>query len=228
MYKAKVKNLWKKDKAKIGFAVPISTIFRLLSFNNFKFKNKKILDIGFYDGSNLSEFKKRGADVYGVDINSMYIKSFLKKNKINKNKFKEVDCNYKDFFFKVKFDLITSTNQIVYLTNDRILSLLKNINKHLKQNGIFLLGYPQVILTKKKKIGNFEFFLNKSNYKITKKYVQKNNPVRNLNSKFINSVIQKSGFKVISSIFDIETYSKSEASPLIINRYFILKKKSVY
>ena len=50
--------------------------FRFLSSFKFTFKNKKILEIGFLNGEDLLELKKRGSKLYGLEIN----RSATKKN----------------------------------------------------------------------------------------------------------------------------------------------------
>ena len=58
---------WKHKHSK-GSCSNVS-LFRFIGQYGFKFKNKKVLEIGFGDGADLIEFKRRNSKVYGLDIN---------------------------------------------------------------------------------------------------------------------------------------------------------------
>ena len=65
---------WKNQFIKVGNACPNVSLFRLLNELKFVFNKKKVLELGFGHGADIIEFKKRGADVYGIDINKNAVK----------------------------------------------------------------------------------------------------------------------------------------------------------
>ena len=63
------KNYWEKIKLKNLHTAANISLFRFLGEYGFRFKNKKVLELGFGHGANLIEFYKRKSDTYGIDIN---------------------------------------------------------------------------------------------------------------------------------------------------------------
>ena len=59
----KVSQYWKKLENENLDMCASFTLFRLLKINGAKFKNKTVLDVGFGEGQNLIECKKRGQPV---------------------------------------------------------------------------------------------------------------------------------------------------------------------
>ena len=84
----KSNNWWNKKNIPTDPLCPNLNIFRLLKINNFKFNSKKkVFDIGFGNGENLLEFKKRGLSIFGLDYRDKLVKYFVNKNKLNKKNF---------------------------------------------------------------------------------------------------------------------------------------------
>jgi len=98
-------------------------------------KNKgKILDVGCATGNFLRIAKKRGWDVYGLDI-SKYATDFVKKNIEAEVKTGElVEVNYK----KNSFDVIFSSFMIEHTDNP--LETIKEMNKILKREGVLFIS----------------------------------------------------------------------------------------
>ena len=63
------KNYWEKHKLKKSYTSANISLFRFLGEYGFRFKNKKVLELGFGHGANLIEFYKRKSNTYGIDIN---------------------------------------------------------------------------------------------------------------------------------------------------------------
>ena len=76
-YNSIVSKYWKSSDNKIENSVANETLIRLIGNLKFKYKNKKVLDIGIGDGANLLEFRKRGAKIYGIDIRKKKNSRFL-------------------------------------------------------------------------------------------------------------------------------------------------------
>ena len=217
----KSKLYWKNKKILSTGACPNVSLHRFISETSFGYKKKDILEIGFGHGADLIESKKRGANVYGLDININFVKA-VKKKITNVKKF---DCSKEKIPFKKKFDLIFHRDLIYYLSNKEIIFMQKNIFEKLKENGIYVFQYIEGDYQLLKKIQiekkNFNLNINK-NFK-RKKFSEKKNPTRFLNFKKLLYLNKKIGFNCIGKKVLIESYGQNE-SKLRVNRYLMFKK----
>lgn len=222
-----INKYWKKlNKEKLNMC-PSITLFRLLSQNKIKILNKKVLDIGFGEGQNLIECKKRGADVFGLELRKKKIEDIATNYRISKKKLFQCDLNKNFPLINHKFKLIFSLDTINYITFENQLKLFDNIYEHLSDDGYFIFQYPQAQLKLKTKKNFLDYWIDKKNYLVREKFYPYSNPVIFLSNKQINDLIKlnKKKFKLLSSTFDIGTFSKSDSSFLTINRFLLLKKK---
>lgn len=199
------------------------TLFRLLKINGAVFKNRNILDIGFGEGQNLVEFKKRGANIFGIELRKTKIKKIIEITKVPKINFFNCDLNTSFPNINKRFDIIYTLDTFNYLTEKNQYFLFENSNKLLKKNGFFLVHYPQQQLRNKQKVDLFDYKIS-NNYK--KDYFFRNNPVIFIKNNNILKIIKtfNKKFKLVSSIFDINTISKKNSEKITINRYFLFKK----
>ena len=212
------KNYWEKKKLKKFHASSNVSLFRFLGEYGFKFKNKKILELGFFHGADLLEFKKRESKVYGIDINQSAVKNL--KKKINKKNILQVDLAKNEIPFKTKFDLIFSRDFIYYLNKEEMKFHFDNVSKSLKNNGLYLFQFIEkdIIYPKNKKHKyNFDsVFSNNS-------FAEKDNPVKFYTTKFfVNSL--KKRFNLVGEKFLIESYGIREKK-IKLNKYLLCKKK---
>jgi SAM-dependent methyltransferase len=209
---------------------PSITFFRIVSQNKIKIFNKKVLDIGFGEGQNLIECKKRGADVFGIELRKKKIEDIATNYRISKKKLFQCDLNKNFPLINHKFKLIFSLDTINYITFENQLKLFDNIYELLSNDGYFLFQYPQTQLKLKKKKKFLDYWIDKKIYLVQDKFYPYANPVMFLPNKQINDLIKlnKKKFKLLSSIFDIGTFSKSDSSSLTINRFLLLKKNSLF
>ena len=218
------KTYWKKKNFKFGNACPNVSLFRLLSDLDFKFKNKKVLELGFGHGSDINEFKKRGSNVYGIDINKKAI--ILLKNKYNIKTTKcEDTSSMKEFFENIKFDLIYHRDLIYYLSNNEIDKLQHTVFENLKTNGLYIFQFIENDMKIKKKITKLKEVNNKflSNFN-KKSFAEKNNPLRFLKISELLNRTKKAGFILKGKKLLIESYGIEEKK-LRINRYLVFSKK---
>ena len=216
-------NYWKNSRIhnNSNMYAANETIFRLLGQNKFYFKNKDVLDLGMGTGSNLLEFKKRGSNIYGVDIRKKIVDEFAKKHNLKKNFF-SCDLNTNFPKFSIKFDLVFSKDTFFYINKKNHLNLLNEIYNSLNINGLFIFQYPQAEL---KKMNNDIFTYNLSKeFKKLKKYHDKKNPVIFFSNRYVLSLLNKTKFNLITSIFDVNTYSHTDPHKISINRYLLLEK----
>ena len=217
---------WSKKNKPTDPFCPNLNIFRLLKINNFKFTSKKnVFDIGFGNGENLLEFKKRGLSIFGLDYRDKLVKYFIKVNKLNKKNFFFSNLNKSLPNIKNKFNLILMCDVLSYIEYKNQKNIFEWVDKHLNKNGLFLFSYTQNDLVLKKKIPNDNWEISKKIYKIKKINFDKKNPVKFLKFKKILSCFKETKLNFLSSHFDISTYSKKNSSKIRIGRFVLMEKK---
>jgi 2-polyprenyl-3-methyl-5-hydroxy-6-metoxy-1,4-benzoquinol methylase len=206
-------NYWKKIKFinENKNYVPNISLFRFLSACNFAFKGKKVLDVGFLHGADLLEFKRRKAEVYGVDINPDSIR--LLKSKLGSNKIKYADITKEPIPFKKKFDLIYHNDFLYYLSYPQINKHFEDVCSKLKKNSFFLIQFIQ------------SDFINIRTAYIKKKFSEIDNPVKFLNEKKLLKLSKKNKLKLYGKKILIESYDRNEKK-IRINKYLLFKKNS--
>ena len=225
MKKDQVTSYWKKlEKENLDMCAS-PTLFRLLKINGAKFKSKNVLDVGFGEGQNLIEFQKRGANIFGIELRKSKIKKILKNTKIKKSNFFNCDLNISFPKIKKKFDIIYTLDTLNYLTDKNQFIFFEKCCKILRKNGFFVIHYPQTQLINKRKSKDLFNYNISNNYKKSY-FFGKDNPIIFLNKNKIQKLIKfyNTKLKILSSIFDINTVSKSNSSKLTINRFILFKK----
>lgn len=99
-------------------------------------KPSRILDVGCSTGRLLSEAKKRGWDVYGVELNRSCADYCKNKESINIFQGETFESNFPDNYF----DVIVMVHSIEHLYNLR--DDIKKINKMLKPSGLIYIMTP--------------------------------------------------------------------------------------
>jgi len=115
-------------------------IYSLIKFAELKLKEsyKTILDVACGNGRLHKFLRSYGFEVYGIDINKHLISLAKRENKGFENNYLIADMRY--FDLKRKFDVCISWfSSFGYFDDKDNLKVLKNISKHLKSNGIFIL-----------------------------------------------------------------------------------------
>ena len=219
-------NLWWKNKnVATDPLCPNLNIFRFLKLNDFDFKKKKkILDMGFGNGENLLEFKKRGHQIFGIEVRDRLLKYFVKKNKLKNKNFYINDFTKCLPKIKKKFHLILMIDVLCYLDNNIQKKIFKWIDNHLYKDSLFLFSYTQndIIQKKNKKIDDWE--ISNRIYRKIKINFDKKNPMKFLNLKSLLKNFNNTNLKLIGSHFDVSTYSKRNSSRLRVGRYVLMKK----
>jgi 2-polyprenyl-3-methyl-5-hydroxy-6-metoxy-1,4-benzoquinol methylase len=219
-YNSIVSEYWKSSDNKIENSVANETLIRLIGNLKFKYKNKKVLDVGIGDGANLLEFRKRGAKIYGVDIREKKIADFCKKNKLSKKNFYVNDLNISFPNIGVKYDLIICKDTFYYLNKNKRLNFLKFCKSILKKKGILIVQFIQTELCEIKKKNLLDYSLS-NNLRNEKSYHEKNNPITYFTKKEIINLIRRSKLKLKNNIFDITTHIKNKKF-ITVNRYLVL------
>jgi len=221
-----ISKYWTKLNNEKLFMCPSITMFRIITQNKIIVKNKNILDIGFGEGQNILELQKRKAKVSGIELRSNKIKQLSRKHNISeKNLFK---CDLNKSFPEINnvFSFIYSLDTINYIEYNKLFEFFDSIFGILKKDGYFLIQYPQAQLKQKSNTTHLNFLIDFKKYKKRENFYPKINPVIFLSDLQINNLIKsiKKKFKLISSTFDIGTFSKSDSSSLTINRFLLFKR----
>ena len=212
------KKYWQTIKLNNFNAAPNVSLFRFLGEYGFKFKRKKVLEIGFFHGADLIEFDKRKSKVYGIDINKRAVQ--LLKKKINTKNIKQSDAGSKLIPFKDKFDLIYSRDFIYYLNKKEIDFHFKNVFLSLKKGGLYLFQFIEKdFIFPNKYIHNYNF--HKKKY--IKTFAEKNNPVKFYNADYFKTITKKFNFKLVGKKFLIESYGTREKK-IRLNKYLLILK----
>jgi 2-polyprenyl-3-methyl-5-hydroxy-6-metoxy-1,4-benzoquinol methylase len=148
-------------------------------------RNGKILDIGCSTGIFLEVAKKRGWDVYGIELSKW---AYKKARKVTPNIYnKTLDkCKFKDNFF----DVITMWDLIEHLTNPD--KEIKETNKILKKDGLLVITTPNINCF-------FSRITGRKWWNILRMHLFYFSP------ETITKLLQKNGFRIIK----IESYSRT-------------------
>ena len=221
---------WNEIRLGEGYACPNVSLFRLLGYAGVSLANKKVLEIGFGGnrGMDLLECKKRGAQIWGVDINQSFIDEFHKSNP--KVLVGLMNAGVDEFPFDVNFDLIFHRDVIYYLSDEQIEFHFQKSFASLNEGGYLAfqfiendLNIDAEKLTQKSKKLNFDILKNACTKKMFRGEI---NPLRILDIDWLIELANKCGFNLISTKTHIESYTLNE-SVFRIDRYLLLSKKSV-
>ncbi|MHC4309036.1 MAG: class I SAM-dependent methyltransferase [Planctomycetota bacterium] len=175
------------------FVCPNSCLYRFISHIGIDIENKNVLDLGFGEGQELFEMKRRGARIYGIDINK---RKFDEVNNLKgDNEFPVVlhgDISTDVNRFQVYFDLIFSQDVLYYLEEENLRLCLKNVKERLRPDGNFIF---QVITGDYSIIDNKTIIDNKiegGNSKTVSK-----NPIIFRNKEFYISLLKNTGFYIV-------------------------------
>jgi len=132
-------------------------------FNEIGKGKKTILEIACGTGLILIDFLTKNIDIYGFDLSEPML-DILREKAISRhiNIENRISCqNMVDFKYDFEFDYIILPNRsFLHVTDqDDQINCLKNIYKHLKKNGIFVINFfnPSIELLLKCAIGNENF-----------------------------------------------------------------------
>ena len=217
----KVSNYWvNKDPFFVKYTCPNVTLFRFLGYLIDSIEGKKVLEIGFNNGADLLECKKRGADIYGTDINPLAIS---KVELDDKTKVKTSRCGVDPIPFSVEFDLIYSRDTICYLSDDEIKFFIYNASKNIKEGGILLIQFIEsdlkVEIQDPLDAVNFIAF-----HKAELKTIfTKDNPIRFLSSRDLIREAESVDLNLVGSKRVLQSYDLQEER-FRLDRYLAFRK----
>jgi ubiquinone/menaquinone biosynthesis C-methylase UbiE len=190
---------------------------------DFSLTDKKILDIGCGDGTDLSNFKKQGAIVYGVDPSKEFVYSAKKNNPTGIIKQGVAE---KIPFDNSIFDIVVS--KWALQTSDNVPESLSEMGRVLKKDGIL------VILSKhpmQQYFGKIREYGNKSNYfekKISTLHIFNNKITLKEPTHTFNEYLNKDFFSKFELIDFKESFdfpASEQFNNGIYPTYFIIKAR---
>jgi len=105
-----------------------------------RIRSGKLLDIGCAEGALLKWAEKRGYETYGVDISDFAIKR-ISHRKLRRTQLSVANINFLPFVDNY-FDIITCFDVLEHLEYPII--ALKEINRCLKEQGLFIMSTPNI------------------------------------------------------------------------------------
>ena len=211
---------WRNAPKTNKFSCPNVSFFRLLGSIINTLSEKKVLEIGFGDGCDLIECMRRGAKVYGLDINNNYVDNL---NSVPRQNLNVARIGSEPIPFDCSFDIIYSRDTICYLNDEELCFFFKDSSAKLTQDGILIIHFIECDLKLKKQDEceqiNFDSFRDATLSPI----FDKDNPIRFLNSRFLINESKKVQMNLIGSKRMIQSYDLAEEY-YRIDRYLVFQK----
>ena len=218
----KASNYWINKDEDINpnkYRCPNVSLFRFISSLSFSIKNKKVLEIGFKNGADLLEFHKRGALVYGLDINPQAVSSLDFKDK---KRIKTSRCGKDSIPFSILFDLIYLRDTIYYLSDKEIKFFFDDATNKIEKGGFIVVHFIEKNLRVQKSNPENEINFQLFNNAISKSIVDEYNPIRLLAAKDIINYAKAANLELIGSKRLIQSYDLYEEK-FRLERYLAFK-----
>lgn len=183
-------------------------------FNRLNPQNNKILDIGCFDGTFLSLVKNQNNDFYGLDASDWAIEHMRKKEmKIQKFFFDDkTELPFENDFF----DIVIAGEIIEHIFDTDF--FLEEISRVLKPGGKLLISTPNVA-----SLGRRLFLLFGANpiIELSPNEADSVGHIRYFTRKTLKKILEKHGFKIISSHSDcINLSRKGKLKSAILAKIF--------
>lgn len=218
---------WDGMRLNDGHSCPNVSLFRFLGYAGVGLAGKNVLEIGFgaNRGEDLLECQKRGARVFGIDINESYVEDFQKHHP--EIPVARGNAGVDRYPFERRFDLIFHKDVIYYLSDDQIGFHLQRSHEGLSAGGHLIFQFIESDLTLNAremfaKTHRLDFDALK-HADTSKMFRGEVNPVRKLDVDWLIAQAQAVGFRLISTKTVIESYTPDE-SVFRVDRYLMLEK----
>jgi len=216
-------NYWKeKHVVETLFHCPNINLFRLVGCFVDPIKNKKVLDVGFGLGADLIEFARRGATVYGLDINQA---SVDRMQKHFSHRIKMFRAGHDHIPFDGLYDVIYSVDLICYLDLFELKQFLHECAKKLNAGGILIVQVIEADLksytvsTGDKFSADFLFGYQRSND------ITAVNPIRFISPECVLREAQDSGLLLTGSKKLIHSQGDNEKN-LRVEKYLVFRARA--
>jgi 2-polyprenyl-3-methyl-5-hydroxy-6-metoxy-1,4-benzoquinol methylase len=201
------------DKLEIRYYNILESVFKNIIGN---LKNKKVLEAGCGSGALSVRLAENGAKIYLVDESSYAIKYAKKIMKIKNVAGRVYQASIFSLPFPENFfDMVHSIGVIEHYKDDQILKILKEQKRVLKDNGIIIVGVPN--------IRNPQFLL----YYITR-LIKQCDIERSITEKKLITLLDNAGYKNIKieyvpECIILSPFLKSEFAQKFLKFYSIIE-----
>lgn len=218
---------WNEMRLGTGFSCPNVSLFRFMGQARFDFANKNVLEVGFgaNRGEDLLECRKRGANVFGVDIGRSYVDEFREKHP--DIPLAVMNAGKDPFPFDVAYDFVFHRDVIYYLTDEEIKFHFRSVFERLHPDGCLAFQFIEkdLFLAEGKTKGHsyrldFEDLKNADASRI---FRGEANPIRTLDIDWLIAEGESAGFRLRSTKTAIESYTPDE-TVYRIDRYLLLQR----
>lgn len=209
---------WSGRQDAFGQTSSNATLFRFLGQAGFDFTAKKVLEIGFGFGSDLLEAKRRGAEIYGIDLNSNAVESF--KAKTGLNTVRRGNPAREPVGFGESFDAIYSRDTIYYLSDGELAALARNCFDALKPGGLLMLHFIQGSAERPADDPKSARPVDWRDWRNLDHSFHPDNPIRLLDPEAVAGIMADAMFRLVGKKTVWETYGIEETL-LQCNRYLL-------
>jgi len=191
------------DKSRIDFIL-----------KNISDKNLKILDIGCWDGSYTTRYRKKTNIVYGIEASSSSARRAQEKGIITE----PGDFMENDFFKNIKFDIVVAGEIIEHVFDTDL--FLQKIHSILKLHGKLILTTPNVASLPRRLL----LLLGKNPLLDNRITGNTAGHIRYFTFQGIHEVLKDNGFKIIESQSDVLNFNNkgtvySKVIPRLYKRF---------
>lgn len=203
----KVADYWVDKKPQTGiFHSANVNLFRLIGSSVGALDNKTVLEVGFGYGADLTECRRRGAEVYGLDLNPLFVDSLAGLE----GRIATFRAGQDRIGFGVKFDLIYFNDLIYYLDDREIQDFLIECRRNLAEGGriVFQFIEKDLEIPDNDPLSDYspELFASAGDISI----FPEENPIRFLKTSALVPLIAGAGLKIIASKRVLQSYDLKE------------------
>jgi 2-polyprenyl-3-methyl-5-hydroxy-6-metoxy-1,4-benzoquinol methylase len=207
-----------------GFFCPNVSLFRFIGSAFGSLAEKNVLEVGFGRGADLMECKRRGANVFGLDLNPKSVEYIISESS---GDFRNFRAGTDQIPFKQKFDLIYSRDTIYYLTDGELKQFFVQCRNSLLDDGNLIVQFIETDLklkveTKQKPTNKFDlnYFIN--NFSPTKIFPEEN-PIRFLCADSITTIAKDCDLLLKGSKIMLQSYDLQERE-IRVDKYLLFSR----
>ena len=221
-FASEVNSYWIGREQESIFSCPNVSLFRLIGGAVGSIQSKRVLEVGFAHGADLMECKRRGADVFGLDLNPNYVEIVKAESKCDVRAFR---AGADAIPFDYSFDLIYSRDTICYLTDEELKQFFSQCSDKLNSDGKLIIQFIETDLRLSssaiKGIQNFE--INFLNQYVPHQIHSDANPIRFLVADELIAIARSLNLQLVGSKRMLQSYDLNEEE-IRVDKYLIFKQ----
>ena len=221
-FTSEVDSYWIGKEKDSPFSCPNVSLFRLIGAALGNIENKIVLEVGFSYGADLMECKRRGANVFGLDLNPKYVENVKKDSQCDVRVFR---AGADSIPFDLYFDLIYSRDMICYLTDDEIKHFFEQCTNKLQSDGVLIIQFIEtdLRLTNIGKNDGQNFNINLLNRYSLHQIHANTNPIRFLDAEDVIKIAESLNLQLSGSSRMLQSYDLKEEE-IRVDKYLVFKK----